>query len=930
MSGNSLSAPHAARIRSARSRCAGLLLGLVAAVGAAAQTTSVPPARYDALPHPRAAEAPPNLLLPRDAPARSIRLAPPGAGESHARRAAADAASAAGKRSHKSRRLAVGYARPVPPADAVVRLSDLPWQSVTQGMRAARLTVTSPGAAAVRLGLVLQGAPPGLLLRFRGSGSGATDFGPVSAATIAADDVYWSPVLDGEAGTIEFALPEQADLATALVRLPAISHLVAAGDGLRAFASNIGTAGRCETDIACLDPTLREQLATATNAVAKMMVTIAGDTFLCSGTLLNDAQSSFTPYFLTANHCIDDAADPAADGGVAASAAATINTYWFFQAATCGSLATPGYKLLAGGAKLLARSIDADWAVVQLNLAPPSGATFSAWSADAPVATGTAADSIHHPSGDLKKLSMGSVAGYATYDDGSSYIRMLWTTGVTEPGSSGGGLFTRNAANGHYELRGALSGGESSCTLPQGIDEYSRFDAAFALVRDYLAPPAASATTPVVEFYNALQDQYLITADPFEIAGRDHSVPPGWVRTGYRFLAYTDPSDAPAGVQPVCRLHAPPPYGDIRFYSASAQECAATLARADEHWIAESAAAFYIQAPGASSGQCPAGTRAVYRFLDNASPPRRRYTTEVDLRDALLADGGWTQEGAGRASGRTVMCAPVTNRDAKLVPAAPSYQGLWWNATAASEAGWGINFAHQGDIVFATWFTYDQAGKPLWLAAELRRTAAGTYAGDVFTSTGPPFNAVPFDPARRVDTVVGTMTVTFGDVNNATFAYTVNGIAQTKAITRQLFASPVPSCVWGAQENLALATNFQDLWWNAPAGSEAGWGINFTHQGDIIFATWFTYGFDGKPMWLIVTAQRTAGDVFSGPVATVTGPPFNAVPFDPAKVADTVVGAATFTFADGNNATFAYSVNGVVQTKQITRQVFVAPGTVCR
>jgi len=928
MSGSRASAPRSARIRSARSSCAGLVLAVLAAAGASAQT-SVPPARYDALHHPRAAETPPNLLLPRGAPARGIRLAPPGASEDGTRKALPNAASAAAKKGNKSRRLAVGYARSVPPADAAVRLSDLPWQSVAQGTRVAQLTVTSPGAAAVRLGLALQGAPPGLLLRFRGSGSGATAFGPVSAAAIAADDIYWSPVLEGDAGTIEFALPADVDPGAALIRLPTISHLLAAGNGLRTFASNIGQAGACEVDIACLDATLRQQLSAATDAVAKMMVTIAGDTFLCTGTLLNDAQTSFTPYFLTANHCIEDIADPAAGRGVAAAAAGTINTYWFFQAAACGSLATPGYTLLAGGAKLLARSIDDDWALVQLNLPPPAGTTFSAWSADAPIATGTAADTIHHPGGDLKKFSMGSVQGYAPYSDGSSYIRMMWTTGVTEAGSSGSGLFTRNAATGHYELRGTLSGGESSCALPQGSDEYARFDAAFPLVNDYLVPSAASTTTPVVEFYNALQDQYFITADPFEIAGRDHNVPAGWVRTGYRFLAYNDSSVAPAGVQPVCRLYAPPPYGDIRFYSAYAPECAATLAQADQHWIAESAAAFYIQVPAAISGQCPAGTRPVYRFLDNASPPRRRYTAEVDLRDALIDNGGWTQEGAGREENRVAMCAPLTNHVSKLLPAAVNYQGLWWNAPAGSEAGWGINFAHQGDIVFATWFTYDQAGKPMWLAAELHRAASATYSGDVFTVTGPPFNAVPFDPVRSIETVVGTMTVTFGDVNDGTFSYTVNGIAQTKAITRQLFASPVPSCVWGAQENLALATNFQDLWWKSPAGAEAGWGINFTHQGDVIFATWFTYGFDGSPLWLIVTAQRTAGNVFSGPVATVTGPPFNAVPFDPAKVAETVVGAATFTFADGNNATFAYSVNGIVQTKPITRQVFVAPGTVC-
>jgi len=42
------------------------------------------------------------------------------------------------------------------------------------------------------------------------------------------------------------------------------------------------------------------------------------------------------------------------------------------------------------------------------------------------------------------------------------------------------------------------------------------------------------------------------------------------------------------------------------------------------------------------------------------------------------------------------------------------------------------------------------------------------------------------------------------------------------------------------------------------------------------------------------------------------------------------VGTATFTFSDGNNASFAYTVNGVSQVKAITREVFQNPGTVCQ
>jgi hypothetical protein len=123
----------------------------------------------------------------------------------------------------------------------------------------------------------------------------------------------------------------------------------------------------------------------------------------------------------------------------------------------------------------------------------------------------------------------------------------------------------------------------------------------------------------------------------------------------------------------------------------------------------------------------------------------------------------------------------------------------------------------------------------------------------------------------------------------------------------------VPTCIWSGQPNLALASNYQDLWWGYPAGSEAGWGINFTHQGDTIFATWFTYDHDRDPLWLVVTAPKTAPGVYSGDLYRTTGPSFSAVPFNPSLVMPTKVGVATFTFADGNSATFAYRQRQVAE-----------------
>ena len=266
-------------------------------------------------------------------------------------------------------------------------------------------------------------------------------------------------------------------------------------------------------------------------------------------------------------------------------------------------------------------------------------------------------------------------------------------------------------------------------------------------------------------------------------------------------------------------------------------------------------------------------------------------------------------------------------------PAVVNYEGLWWKSPAGSESGWGINFAHQGDVIFATWFTYDLNGKAWWLSMTANKTAEGTYAGTLVQTRGPAFSAVPFSPAAVVATAVGTATLTFSDRNNGSFAYTVNGVSQTKAITRQVFATP-PTCTFGTQSDLSLASNYQDLWWAAPAGAESGWGVNFTHQSDIIFATWFTYDVDGTPLWLSATAPKTAPGVYSGALQRTTGPAFNAVPFLPANVALTPVGTLTITFANGNSANYAYTVTlpgsaAVSQTKSVTRQVFRAPGTAC-
>jgi len=121
--------------------------------------------------------------------------------------------------------------------------------------------------------------------------------------------------------------------------------------------------------------------------------------------------------------------------------------------------------------------------------------------------------------------------------------------------------------------------------------------------------------------------------------------------------------------------------------------------------------------------------------------------------------------------------------------AATNYQDLWWNS---AESGWGINFAHQGNTIFSTLFTYGADNRDMWLTGTLARQSDGSFLGDLFRTTGPVFNAAPWTPIS-VETV-GTMRARFASGIAGTLTYTVNGATVTKAIERQVFAAAPTLC----------------------------------------------------------------------------------------------------------------------------------------
>jgi len=336
------------------------------------------------------------------------------------------------------------------------------WERLPSGNWLWRLRLTSKDAVSMSVGISPFELPDGAALYVHGPGDTRTH-GPYTAADATAGQ-HWTPLVQGDRILLELEVPAGQRSAVTL----AVGHVV---HGYRSLPSPSADAapksGRCNLDVACeeADP-WRKQV----RSVARYTFEKNGSTFFCSGALVNNTAEDKTPYFLTAEHCVSTPAQ-----------AASMVFYWNYQNRTCRPLGSPGNgdqttddptDQTASGAVLRARSGNwhankqisggPDLTLVEIDdtLPPHYNLYFSGWSrAYAATATGV---SIHHPSGDGKRISFDRdsthVTGFGTPGD-TTHLRVGdWETGTTEKGSSGGPLF-----NDDRHIVGVLSGGRAGC-----------------------------------------------------------------------------------------------------------------------------------------------------------------------------------------------------------------------------------------------------------------------------------------------------------------------------------------------------------------------------------------------------------------------------------------------------------------------------------
>lgn len=376
--------------------------------------------------------------------------------------------------------LEIGFARGVP--NAKIALSQLSWERTADGGYGTRFEISSDTAVAMRAGVALKTVgranAGAVTLRFGGNDGRVYE---QNGREFAGKSLGWSPVLMGDKATVEVVLAKGQRPQSFVLSIPQVSHLdtspIASESQLSKLVARIGESQSCEKDIVCrVNPTTG--FLNAEKAVARMVFTKSGSSYLCTGTLLNNNYSPKKRLFWSAAHCINTQ-----------TVADTLQTYWFYKATTCGGTTqAAGAVTLTGGAYLRHSNTTRDTLLLELKTAPPTGSVYAGWTSAAVTATGTAIEGIHHPAGDAKMYSLGSIIGLSTSIDGKSPLyQVRWTTGVTEGGSSGSALFTINST-GSYQLRGGLYGGTSYCSAPSSPDYYSRFSDVYSSISTYFNP----------------------------------------------------------------------------------------------------------------------------------------------------------------------------------------------------------------------------------------------------------------------------------------------------------------------------------------------------------------------------------------------------------------------------------------------------------
>jgi hypothetical protein len=232
-----------------------------------------------------------------------------------------------------------------------------------------------------------------------------------------------------------------------------------------------GRSTDCNVNVNCYTNEYLQQLKKSTCRI------IFSGSDRCTGTLINNLSSDGTPYVYTAAHCIRS--EEEANEAV---------FYFNYESPDCSDIdVTPqtisGASLVSAGIhrKVIVNEWDTlDFSLLKLSEKPPVNynVVYAGWDA-----TGNEVDSayvIHHPVGDIKKVSFDSDApitdnfGFG-FDPNTHWRVESYEVGTSEIGSSGAALLSPE-----NRIIGSLSGGGQFACVNSINDYYQKFYHAYA------------------------------------------------------------------------------------------------------------------------------------------------------------------------------------------------------------------------------------------------------------------------------------------------------------------------------------------------------------------------------------------------------------------------------------------------------------------
>lgn len=305
---------------------------------------------------------------------------------------------------------------------------------------------------------------------------------------------------DGELGTelvpgntaiVEYYVPSFNKERLGNVNLYRVTHGYRTAEEFQEKA--FGSSGSCNMNVNCTDG------APWVNQRNSAVMLVSGGSGFCSGALINNTLNDGKPYVLTANHCYSNPAS------------------WVFrfnwQSAGCPNGSNPTFVSLSG-AVLRAKRTPSDFCLVEITGGLVAGTVpasynpyFSGWDKSGTIPTSTV--SIHHPKGDIKKISFDDAPAIISQGMGSTEANSTWTVEwdrntTTEVGSSGSPLFDQNK-----RIIGQLWGGGASCEALSSPDYYGRVASSWE--------PTGSNSTNQLKFWldpNSTGAQFIDGYDP--------------------------------------------------------------------------------------------------------------------------------------------------------------------------------------------------------------------------------------------------------------------------------------------------------------------------------------------------------------------------------------------------------------------------------